>query len=369
MVHVLGGTVLSVPSVTGNFQSDSPLEEAARMALPSIFDQGWADPTKLGQDARSTSLLVNEARETIASHLGIRTDELFFLGEPNLGFFLGIRGLRVMREGGRCFYSSVDKIEIAAIAQEEKEYYQLGVDVDGQIDQSELAGATKEDLLCWQLVNGETGIYQKEPPHFPGSIFVDATSAGTSIPLPENWSSALWDSRSWLGPAGLGIFATSTAAQWRYPLPHLDNRSVPNSASPALIIASALAIDSYVAERKRQAEKIADFNRHIREFLLREIKDCDIAGKADNTIPTQLSFSFLYIDAERLVHALAEKGFSVDSGSACQSANMEPSHVLAAMGLLTHGNVRITLKSSTTSEEVDGLCQALKELVLAQRAD
>ena len=339
------------------------------MALPSIFDQGWADPSKLGQDARSTSILVNEARETIASHLGIRSDELFFLGEPNLGFYLGIQGLQNMQKGGRCFYSSIDKMEIAAIAQKEKEYYQLNVDLQGQINQSDLTDATADDLLCWQLANGETGVYQKEPPHFPGSIFIDATSSGTALPLPENWSTALWDSRSWQGPSGLGIFAKSTSARWSYPLPHLDNRNVPNSASPALIIASALAIDSFVAESKRQAEKIADFNKHIRDFLIREIGDCDIAGNAQNTLPSQLSFSFLYIDAERLVHALSERGFAVDSGSACQSANLEPSHVLAAMGLLTHGNVRITLKNSTTSEEVDGLCQALKELVLAQRAE
>jgi cysteine desulfurase len=64
-----------------------------------------------------------------------------------------------------------------------------------------------------------------------------------------------------------------------------------------------------------------------------------------------------------LVNQLDQKGLAVDSGSACNSSNMEPSHVLAAMGLLTHGNIRLTLQPQITEEEVDPLLHALKEIV------
>ena len=58
-------------------------------------------------------------------------------------------------------------------------------------------------------------------------------------------------------------------------------------------------------------------------------------------------------DGEALVEELDRAGFAVGSGSACTSAALEPSHVLAAMGVLTHGNVRIALPATTPTELLD----------------
>ena len=62
-----------------------------------------------------------------------------------------------------------------------------------------------------------------------------------------------------------------------------------------------------------------------------------------------MTFSALYVDGEALVHEFDRRGFAVASGSACTASTLEPSHVLAAMGLLTHGNVRITLPLGSVS--------------------
>ena len=43
------------------------------------------------------------------------------------------------------------------------------------------------------------------------------------------------------------------------------------------------------------------------------------------------------------------------SGSACTASALEPSHVLVAMGALTHGNVRVSFTRTTTEEDVDAL--------------
>ena len=70
-------------------------------------------------------------------------------------------------------------------------------------------------------------------------------------------------------------------------------------------------------------------------------------------LPHLVTFSCLYVDGEVLVHELDRRGFSVASGSACTASTLAPSHVLEAMGVLTHGNLRISLTRNTTSEEVD----------------
>jgi len=84
-------------------------------------------------------------------------------------------------------------------------------------------------------------------------------------------------------------------------------------------------------------------------------------------MPHLFSLSFLYVDGERLLNSLLSKGFAVDSGSACNAANLEPSHVLAAMGKLTQGNIRLTIHHSVTPEEVDGLLRAIEESVAELR--
>jgi cysteine desulfurase len=76
-------------------------------------------------------------------------------------------------------------------------------------------------------------------------------------------------------------------------------------------------------------------------------------GDPDDRLPHVVTFSCLYVDGEALVTELDRAGFAVGSGSACTSSTLEPSHVLAAMGVLTHGNVRVALDRSTTEDDVE----------------
>ena len=332
------------------------------MALPHIFEVTWPEPSKLGSDSKSAALLLNEARETFASHLGIRSDEIHFLGEPNLGFHLGLSGL--MSEEKKLVYSNIDRMEVFAIAEGHKSKM-LEVDSSGQLNFSELGS---DDVLSLQLCNRETGIIQNSRPKSPdqlAGLFVDATASGTRIGLPENWSTALWDSTSWAGPSGLGVFAVSKSANWKNPLPHLDGRINPGPASLALIVASALAIDSWVADEKNLAAKIATINSDIRKYISTNIPDSDLApGGADHLI----SASFLYVNAEQLVTTLADKGYAVDSGSACSSINMQPSHVLAALGVLTQGNIRLTIHHATTFEQAKEFLEVLSQTISELRS-
>ena len=332
------------------------------MALPHIFEVTWPEPSKLGSDSKSAALLLNEARETFASHLGIRSDEIHFLGEPNLGFHLGLSGL--MSEEKKLVYSNIDRMEVFAIAEGHKSKM-LEVNSSGQLDFSELGS---DDVLSLQLCNRETGIIQNSRPKSPdqlAGLFVDATASGTRIGLPENWSTALWDSTSWAGPSGLGVFAVSKSANWKNPLPHLDGRINPGPASLALIVASALAIDSWVADEKNLAAKIATINSDIRKYISTNIPDSDLApGGADHLI----SASFLYVNAEQLVTTLADKGYAVDSGSACSSINMQPSHVLAALGVLTQGNIRLTIHHATTFEQAKEFLEVLSQTISELRS-
>jgi cysteine desulfurase len=86
-------------------------------------------------------------------------------------------------------------------------------------------------------------------------------------------------------------------------------------------------------------------------------------GDPVGRLPHLVTFSFLYVEGEALLTALDREGFAVSSGSSCTADTLEPSHVLAAMGALTHGNVRVSLGRDTAAEDVRRLAAALPDLV------
>ncbi len=349
-------------SVTGNFQSESPLHPAATAFLVEAFQRGWSDPEKRHAGSRKAAILLNEAKENFAGHLGIRREQIEILSDTALGFHLGLTGL--LQSDSTLYYPAIARSEVFAVADGHSSH-KLPTDSSGQ---STPPSGSESDVLAWQLANGETGIRAAHPTEFKGRIFADATASGALLPLPERWSSALWSSRAWQGPAGLGIFAIADRSIWRNPLPHFDQRIGSTDFSLPLAIASAIALDAWVREYREREESLHAINVEIRNFLLTEIGQVDIAGSVDKTLPHLLSFSLLYVDAEMLATELDRRGFAVDSGSACNSANMEPSHVLSAMGLLTHGNIRVTLHNLLDRQSVLTFLQTLKALVFDMRS-
>ena len=95
--------------------------------------------------------------------------------------------------------------------------------------------------------------------------------------------------------------------------------------------------------------------------------DVDIAGDPVRRLPQLLTFSVLYVDGETLTLELDKAGFAVASGSACSASSEHPSHVLAAMGALTHGNVRIGLTRTTSDDEVEAFLEVLPLIVARLR--
>jgi cysteine desulfurase len=99
----------------------------------------------------------------------------------------------------------------------------------------------------------------------------------------------------------------------------------------------------------------------------RLVPDVEVVGDPERRLPGIVTFSCLYVDGETLLHELDRAGFSVSSGSSCTSSTLTPSHVLRAMGVLSEGNVRISLPPGTPEEEVERFLDVLPGTVAAVR--
>ena len=338
--------------ITSGFQQESPLHPSAKKVLDQLFDRGWPDAEKINQSSRESAILLNEAKNTFAKYLNLRSDEIEFIGEVNLGFHLAITGL--LKSDSKLIISEIDKQSIFAVKNSWENAGQKSHTMKvNAVGQSQEVSFADQDLMVWQVANGETGIIQ-DTPKSNSMVFADCTSSGVDY-LPDfKYETALFDSKSWQGPSGLGLLVIRKSADWINPLPHNDYLRTPNTYSIPLALASAVALEAYIVDRVNieifKEQLIAQLNAAGLDF---------IAPTGSNNLAKYLTLIFPKIEADRLVLELQDAGFAVDSGSACRAADMQPSHVLAAMGLPTSGGIRITFHPQVSSNDVKELGNAI----------
>jgi cysteine desulfurase len=132
---------------------------------------------------------------------------------------------------------------------------------------------------------------------------------------------------------------------------------------------AAAAVALQVALERMSGERSARevVRRHLRAALA-DLEDVAVHGPLADAHPGIVAASALYVDGEALVAELDEAGFAVHSGSSCASTSGEPSHVLVAMGALTHGHVRVSVGPETTVADADAFLDAYRERVAGLRS-
>ena len=355
--------------VTGNFTSQSPLHPAARALLIEAFSQGWADPAKIGDDSARTAILRNEAIESIAQNLSLEPSEIEVIGEPRLGQHLAISGL--LKPEHTLIHSAVDRRSIFAVGvAHEKSGGSTQIRNVGPNGKIVDLNPLDRSVLALQGANIETGITQDIDYVItkinPTYVALDY-SAAPNLALPVRWDSAIFDATSWQGPAGIGILAIRNSTAWRNPLPNLGIRRTPESSSLPLLLASAVALEEWLKEEATESIRLANLNQLIRESLTAANLGITFAGQSQDTIAQTIALVADGCVGEDLVRQLNEIKFVLDSGSACTAAQMQPSHVLDALGMKSEGNLRITLQHGVTETEVRELITAITSVVQKSR--
>ncbi len=188
------------------------------------------------------------------------------------------------------------------------------------------------------------------------------------LPLPSGWAAAAGSAHKWGGPAGVGVLLVPRA-RWRNPFPgddRVDERSTGFENIPAVLAAAAL--QAVVAEREEVNTRHHELVDVVRRRVAAEVPDVEVVGDPVRRLPHLVTFSCLYVDGEALVTELDRRGYGIASGSACTASTLAPSHVLEAMGVLTHGNVRLSLQREATRADVDAFCDALPDVVAEIRS-
>ncbi|MFC5379849.1 cysteine desulfurase family protein [Aquipuribacter nitratireducens] len=352
--------------------------DAWRVAL----DDAWADERGLHGTGARARLVLGQVRSALAelvgdpgALVGLPPDHVRALHAAVLGC-----SAPTAAADGPVVVSAVEHSAVHHAARFSGQVREVAVDRDGRVDLDALADALPgARLACVQQANQEIGTLQDlEAVHAlcrreGVPLLVDAGASLGHVPVPGAWDVLVGSPRAWGSVPGAALLVLRPGVRWRRSGPGEAGASQRPGEHPGTVDVPA-ALAAAVSLQSLQAGPLGDADpRHALVARLRErvaeVPGTDVVGSAGHRLPHVLTVSALYVPGEELVRRLDAVGFRVGSGSACTADTLRPSHVLAAVGALTHGNVRVAVPRGTDPAVLDRFAPALAEVVAELRRE
>jgi cysteine desulfurase len=366
------------------------LDPRVRAAMEPLLGAPLGNPSSLHAEGRRARGAIDAARDALAAWLKARPSEIIFTSGGTESCNLAVQGLaRANASRGRHLITA--KTEHHAVLHAfqalgksgEFEVTLLDVDAEGLIDPDDLADAIRKDttLVSIMSANNETGVVQ--PMREIGEVcakrgvllHTDAVQgAGKQALERESWRVAALSlsAHKLHGPLGAGALwlkGGEPIARLMEGGAHENERRPGTENAPAIAgFAEAVRlfgeIDSAGAKRQfhwierlwRELEKLGGVRRN---------------GHPSQRIPNTLNVSFRGLRGEDLLIGLDLAGLAVSSGSACLVGSVQPSHVLATMGVPADwaaATVRFSIGLEIKDEDVGEIAQRVGDVVRRQRA-
>jgi len=331
---------------------------------------------------------VEEARAQVAALLNADPKEIVWTSGATEGDNLALKGAAHFHQGKGKHIITV-KTEHQAVLDTVRELERGGFDAtylnpesNGQLDLEKLKAAIRPDtiLVSVMMVNNEIGVIQDiaaigEICRAKGIIFhCDAVQAVGKVEIDVaklNVDLMTVTAHKVYGPKGIGAQYVRRKPRVRIePQIHgggQERGMRSGTLATHQIVGMGEAFRIARLEMGAENERI----RGLRDRLwkgLSEIEEVHLNGDLEQRIPGNLNVSFSFVDGESLI--LGIKEIAVSSGSACTSTNLEPSHVLRALGRsdeLAHSSIRFSIGRFNTAEEIDFTVDLLQRKIAKLR--
>jgi cysteine desulfurase len=355
-------------------------------AMLPYFGAEYGNASSLHRYGREARRAVETSRESIADALGVRHDEIVFTSGATEADNLAIVGSALARSGGGHIITS--RVEHDAVLHAVEWLRSTGVattflDVDevGRVDPDAVRAAMRKDTFLVSVMAGNNEIGTLEPIGEIGRIcrdrgilfHTDAVQALGKVDMAiEDVDLLAATAHKLHGPKGVGFLYVRRGTRL-VPLFHGGGheRGVRSGTENVPgIVGFAAAVRLALAERREVTDAMRRMRRRLIEQAL-QIPGTRLNGHPEKSLPHITNFSFAAVEGESLVMKLDEAGIAASTGSACSSPNLEPSHVLVAIGVplsMAHGSLRISTGRETTDADIERLLDVLPGVVGELRA-
>ncbi len=382
--------------------------------MPYLREE-YGNPSSLYGIGRSAKRAIDSAREKVANLINCDKNEIYFTGCGTESDNTALKGIayrykemwdkdaenQIENQGEEITENIIDnkikknhiittKIEHHAILESCKslekhgfEITYLDVDKDGLINLKELENAIKEEtiLISIMFANNEIGTIQpiKEIAKIAKQknvIFhTDAVQAVGNVPIDVKEMGI--DMLSLSGhkihaPKGIGALYVRKGIEFDSFMNggHQEKNKRAGTENLAGIVGLGKACELAKENLEYHIKHVRGLRDYYIEQVLKNIKNVKINGSMKYRLPGNANISFIGIDSTALLLELDKAGVCCSSGSACNSSEATPSHVLTAIGLdseTAKSALRVTFGEFNTRAEVDYLLQNLKQCVMKLR--
>ncbi len=354
-------------------------------AMLPYFTQNYGNAStvyKLGENSKSA---LDEARKTVADIIGCLRREIYFTYCGTEADNWALKGIAYANKskGNHIITSKIEHHAILHTCEYlEKNGFEvtyLPVDEYGKISLEDLKNAIKDTtiLITIMFANNEIGTVQ--PIKEIGEIarehkiyfHTDAVQAVGTLPInveDMNIDLLSMSAHKFNGPKGVGALYIKGGTRIEN-LMHgggqeLRKRAGTENIAGIVGLATALKIANDSMEEKTR--NLTEKRDYIINTIQNNIPYSKLNGHPTDRLPSNINFSFKFIEGESLLLWLDIAGIAASSGSACTSGSLDPSHVLLAIGLpheIAHGSLRISLGEENTMEEINYFLEKLPEIV------
>lgn len=375
--------------------ASTPMRPEAVAAMEPFLRGSFGNPSGGHAAARAGKTALEAAREEIAELLGARPAEVVFTGGGTEADNLAVKGAaRAARESADELRSVVTaafehKGVLAAADRLEREGFRtvrVGAATTGIVDVDALLAAVDERtaLVSLMLVNNEVGTIQPLDEIVTGVrarapravVHTDAVQAVPWLDVARAAAGAdliAISAHKFGGPKGTGALVVRGDTRIE---PLIEGggqegglRSGTSNVAGAVAMAAALRVTSI--DRDADVARIARLRDRLVEGLTGAIPDTFENGARAAKVAGNAHLGFRGVEAEALLVALDRAGVYAAAGSSCSSGATDPSHVLAAMGIVRAdalSSIRLSLGFASVDADVDTALAVIPDAVARLRA-
>lgn len=372
-----------------DYNATTPIDPRVFEAMIPYMKEEFGNPSSIHSFGSRAKAALDNSREQVAGFLGAHPKEIVFTSGGSESNNLAIKGVAFrLREKGAHLITT--RIEHASVLETfrflESHGFRvtyLGVDGYGLIDLDELRESITEDTILASVMfaNNETGVIM--PIREIGKIVkekgvilhTDAVQAVGKVDidledLPVDLLSL--SAHKIYGPKGVGALFIRVEAFRGTPLQPLihgggqERGRRSGTENVPGIVGLGKACEIAKVEMKTEESRLRKLRDELHEGILERIRGVKLNGHPERRLSNTLNLSFEAVEGDSLVMNLDIEGIAVSTGSACSEGNVEPSHVLLAMGLpreIAVSSLRFSLGRFTEREDIDRVIDALPRIV------
>ncbi len=363
--------------------ASTPVHPEVLAEMLPYFSDVYGNPSSIHGFGREAREGLDLARERVAKFLRVGSQEIVFTSGGTESDNFAVKGLALAKGKGYLITSQVEHHAVLRACRAlEAQGFGLtcvGVDEFGMVDPDEVRRAIRPDTLAISIMHANSEVGTLQPIEAIGRIarehgvpfHVDAVQTFGKLPLDVDAlgiDMLSFSAHKIYGPkgaAGLYIRKGIKMVAVQHGGEH-ERRRRAGTENVAGIVGLGKAVEVRARDMAAEAERLTALRDRLWNGIRQRVPDVLLSGHPMQRLPGTASLLFRHVESESIVLGLDLKGIGVSAGSACTSGNVEPSHVLVAMGVALDwamGAVRCSLGRSTTAEDIDYVIECVEPLV------